>query len=88
MGSDHLHLRHRESVPVTPSFDRDRAFAFVLIPLAVIAILGLVAPKVLMRNFGGSTTHKAPMLLQVFLRVAAVLLLIGAIITWYRIWTT
>jgi type II secretory pathway pseudopilin PulG len=53
--------------------------------MAAIAIVAIVSPAVLVRNLGGVRKHRA-LALEVFLRVAGSMLLIGAVTTWYRVW--
>lgn len=62
----------------------DRAFGLLLVVLAPVAILAMRAPAVLTRHLGGPRSHGAQ-LPEAFLRIAGVLLLIGAAVTWYRL---
>lgn len=65
--------------------DRDRIFAFLLIPLVVYALFALVSPAVLVRGFRGSRQQRAP-IREAILRVASLLILISAAIMWWRVW--
>ena len=60
-------------------------FALVLIPLAAIAVVAIAAPGTLVRHLGGSKSQRAP-IRGLFLRVAGMLLLIGAVWTWHEWW--
>jgi hypothetical protein len=64
--------------------DRDRIFAVMLIPLVVYALFALVSPTIAVRGFG-RPRRRAP-IREAILRVAGVLVLIGAAIMWWRVW--
>lgn len=85
MGHNYQHLCQRAGMPMITAADRDRIFAFLLIPLVVYALFALVSPTVLVRGFGRPRQHRAP-IREAILRVASVLILIGAAIMWWRVW--
>lgn len=64
---------------------QDRVLALVLVPLAAIAVLAVVHPVVLLRSLGGPARRGAPKQ-EAFLRAAGAMLLIGALVVWYRVW--
>lgn len=63
----------------------DHVLGLLLVLLAPVAVLAASAPAVLRRWLGGRRRQNAP-IPEAFLRVAGILLLIGAVITWYRLW--
>jgi hypothetical protein len=63
----------------------DHAFSILLIPLAAIAVLAVLSPVQFLARLGGPRNYRAPAL-ETFIRVAGLLLLIGAAITWLRWW--
>jgi hypothetical protein len=65
--------------------DRDRIFAFMLIPLVIYAVFALVFPAALARGFRRPRHRRAP-IREAILRVASVLILISAAIMWWRVW--
>lgn len=60
-------------------------FAIILIPLAAIAVIAVFSPETLVRHMGGPKDQRAPMR-ELFLRVAGILLLVGALWTWHEWW--
>jgi hypothetical protein len=60
-------------------------FALFLIPLAAIAMIGVLSSKTALRHLGGPKSQRAPKR-ELFLRVAGILLLISALWTWYEWW--
>ena len=58
--------------------------AGLLLPLALVAFVGVISPATLAHRMGGPRDRKARML-ETFLRIAGTLLLIGALITWHRL---
>lgn len=60
-------------------------FAIILIPLAAIAVIAVVSPETIVRHLGGPKTQRAP-IRELFLRVAGILLLVGALWTWQEWW--
>jgi hypothetical protein len=63
----------------------DHAFSILLIPLAAIAVLAVLSPVQFLARLGGPRNYRAPAL-ETFIRVAGLLLFIGAAITWLRWW--
>lgn len=61
------------------------AFAIVLIPLAAVATIAVFTPERLMRHLGGSKSQRV-LMRELFLRVAGILLLVGALWTWLEWW--
>lgn len=61
------------------------AFAVILIIFSAIAIIAVLSPATLVRNFGGPKVQRAPMR-ELFLRVAGILLLAGAMWKLYEWW--
>jgi hypothetical protein len=60
-------------------------FAIILIPLAAIAATAVFSPETLVRHLGGPKSQRARTR-ELFLRVAGILLLVGALWTWHEWW--
>jgi hypothetical protein len=60
-------------------------FAIILIPLAALALAAVFSPETLVRHLGGPKGQRAP-IRELFLRVAGILLLVGALWTWCEWW--
>ena len=60
-------------------------FAIILIPLAAIAVIAVLSPETLVRHLGGPKAQRAP-IRELLLRVAGILLLVGALLTWHEWW--
>lgn len=66
----------------TPS---NHASDILLIPISVLALVAVVSPVTIVRHMGGPRNRRAPAI-ELFLRVAGILVLLAAVIEWYRWW--
>jgi hypothetical protein len=62
------------------------AFAIMLIPLAAIAVIAVLSPETLVSHLGGPKGGQRAPIRELFLRVAGILLLVGALWTWHEWW--
>ena len=71
-------------MPVNPP--QVTVLGIIMIPLTVVATIGVLSPETLLRHLGGPKGHRAP-IRELFLRIAGILLLIGALWTWHEWWS-
>lgn len=61
-----------------------KMFDLLLIPLAAIAIVAVISPRIIVRHLG-RPKFKNLIGIEIFLRIAGILMLIGAVINWCRL---
>jgi hypothetical protein len=65
----------------------DDALAILLVPLVAVAVLAALSPAQFLSKLGGPRNRKVPAL-EIYVRGAGLLLLIGTAITWFQWWKT